>query len=166
MEGRIMAAYGLSGVVSPFVLSAPVLLKVLRKDRWLVYRGKEPAPPDEFSRGYSCAFHRLYGGERIRHPVNEAATTTSSPHDFGEMSSDEDDTSEEYGEENGEKAPNMGLVFAAYRLPRADGTTLESDRAEINALKEDAEALVMTLFDLYADDVQRRKYIERTPAYF
>lgn len=132
MTGRLLAGYGLPSVMSPFRISAPVHQKVLRTDGWLEYRS-EHAAADEFSRGYSCSFYTGVGlqGSTGSGPDSSASPTLNSK----------------------KKRPqpnNRGIVFAAYRLPRLDGTTLASDLTELDALYADAETLVEMLIDIHS----------------
>ncbi|KAG7103406.1 hypothetical protein HYQ44_017494 [Verticillium longisporum] len=50
MTGRLLAAYGLSKVASPFRISAAVHAKILRHESWIEYRSAD-AKEGEFSRG-------------------------------------------------------------------------------------------------------------------
>ncbi|KAH8891836.1 hypothetical protein GQ53DRAFT_806260 [Thozetella sp. PMI_491] len=142
MNGRILAAFGLPSVLSPFRISAPVHQKVLRADGWLEYRSDTPAS-DEFARGYSCAFYTGYTPDGRWRPVET------------EVDRERTGSPEERTKKRSEKPPNRGIVFAAYRLPKDDGTTLSSDTAELESLHQDAELFVQTLVDIHM--MQRHK---------
>ncbi|KAK1757941.1 hypothetical protein QBC47DRAFT_296235 [Echria macrotheca] len=138
LTGRLLAAYGLHSVMSPFRISAPVHLKMLRSNGWLEYRCENGAP-DEFCRGYSCSFY----------------TGHSSPDSSRGRSMGEDSPDTKQNRRRGGTAPNRGVVFAAYRLPRAAAentdtdTDIDSDAAELEALRVDAETLVNMLIDIH-----------------
>jgi hypothetical protein len=127
--GRLMAAYGLPSIMYPFRISAPVHQKVLRTQGWLEYRNDSGAQ-DEFARGYSCSFCTGYSPARGREPADRAATATP-----------------DGGNKPKNNPPNRGLVFAAFRVPREDGTPVCSSAEELEALHKDAEALVDMLID-------------------
>lgn len=131
MTGRLLAAYGLPYLTSPFRIPESVHLKVLRTEGWLEYRC-ENVTPEEFSRGYSCSF---YTGHSLGN--HKGAFTRGSRERKG-------------------LSPNRGIVFAAYRLPRADGANLQSDEAELASLRRDAEGLVDMLIDIHMTQRQRR----------
>ncbi|KAK5658875.1 hypothetical protein OQA88_1689 [Cercophora sp. LCS_1] len=135
MTGRLLAAYGLQYVTSPFRISAPVHSKVLRSEGWLEYCSDEDQL-EGFSRGYSRSFY-----------------TGRSPDGRGQPVDDDAD-----GKPRRRRgiAPNRGVVFAAYRFPRADGTSLASDADELEALGRDAETLVDMLIDIHMTQRQRR----------
>jgi hypothetical protein len=136
MTGRLLAAYGLPSLVSPFRLSAAVHLKVLRTEGWLEYRS-EHASPDEFSRGYSCSF---YSGR---------CATTATPLSPSTVS----------GKRKRSQPNNRGIVFAAYRLPRADGTTICSGPTDLEALYREAETLVEMLIDMHSTQRARNPIV-------
>jgi hypothetical protein len=48
------------------------------------------------------------------------------------------------------KRVDRGLVFAAYRNPKEDGSMRYSDEKELKAIKRDAEGLVEMLIDIHA----------------
>ncbi|CAM1507058.1 Fc.00g066990.m01.CDS01 [Cosmosporella sp. VM-42] len=125
LTGRLLAAYGLENVKSPFQISALVHGKILRSDGWIEYRNHE-ACNDEFARGYACAF---YTG---RYSRNGSITSTSA-------------SSTKAGK------VDRGIVFAAYRKPRADGAMLGvcSDKDELANVYQDAETLVEMLIDIH-----------------
>ncbi|KAK4190571.1 hypothetical protein QBC35DRAFT_75017 [Podospora australis] len=131
MTGRLLAAYGLSSLTSPFRISAPVHQKVLRTEGWLEYRS-EDAAADEYARGYSCSFYTGYSPDR------RAAESTQATN----------------------KDPNRGIVFAAYRLPQpstGNETPLESSSATLlETLHQDAETLVDLLMDIHMTQRWRR----------
>ncbi|KAF7543764.1 hypothetical protein G7Z17_g10479 [Cylindrodendrum hubeiense] len=126
MTGRLLAAYGLHNVKSPFQISAGVHGKILRSGGWIEYRNQE-ARSDEFARGYACAF---YTGQYSRTGSIVSSTSTSST----KM-----------------RQSDRGIVFAAYRKPRADGGMMGvgSSKTELADVHQDAEALVEMLIDIH-----------------
>lgn len=132
MTGRLLAAYGLDHVKSPFQISAAVHTKILRAEEWIEYRSQE-ARSDEFARGYACSFFTgAYSrSNSIDSNLSAASGSTRSRID-------------------------RGLVFAAYRKPRADGSMRCSDEQELKAIRGDAEGLVEMLIDIYAKDRLRQ----------
>lgn len=126
MTGRLLAAYGLHNVKSPFQISAGVHGKILRSGGWIEYRNQE-ARSDEFARGYACAF---YTGQYSRSGSIVSSNSTSS---------------------SKVKQSDRGIVFAAYRKPRADGNMMGvgSSKSELADVHQDAEALVEMLIDIH-----------------
>jgi len=57
MTGKVLAAYGLATMQSPFSMSAAVHSKMLRTAGWIEYRSQD-AETSEFARGYACAFYQ------------------------------------------------------------------------------------------------------------
>ena len=47
------------------------------------------------------------------------------------------------------RPPNRGIVFAAFRLPRPDGSSKTSTAEELEALHADAEVLVDMCIDIH-----------------
>ena len=131
MTGRLLAAYGLENAPSPFQISTTVHGNVLRSKGWVEYRTQEP-DNDEFPRGYACAF---YTGNYSK--TDSVISSTSS------IKSSKID---------------RGIVFAAYRKPRADGSIigLGSDEAELARIHQDAETLVEMLIDIHVANRQRQ----------
>lgn len=125
MTGRLLAAYGLSKVASPFRISAAVHAKILRHKSWIEYRGTD-AKKGEFSRGYGHAFH---AGTSRR--ASAPGSSTKAP------------AAERPG------AVDRGIVFAAYRQPGPDGTTNGCTPAELAALHSDVEYLVDMLIAIH-----------------
>lgn len=136
LTGRLLAAYGLPSVVSPFRISNSVHLRVLRKDGWMEFRCDD-GKPDEFSRGYCRAFY-----------------TGHSPD--GRERQEGGDSSEAKTRRRRSPLPNRGIVFAAYRLPLPDKTNLNTDPGELDDLRLDAETLVDMLIDIHMTQRQRR----------
>ncbi|KAK0657100.1 hypothetical protein B0T16DRAFT_51834 [Cercophora newfieldiana] len=132
MTGRLLAAYGLPFIKSPFRISESVHLKVLRTEGWLEYRC-ENVTSEEFSRGYSCSFYTGHSLARRSKSTDRGVS-----------------------KERKGLSPNRGIVFAAYKLPRADGCDLQSDEAELASLRMDAETLVNMLIDIHMTQRQRR----------
>ncbi|KAH6650331.1 hypothetical protein F5144DRAFT_41670 [Chaetomium tenue] len=133
--GRLLAAYGLPSIMYPFRISAPVHQKVLRTQGWLEYRNETNAP-DEFARGYSCAFYTGHSAPRGREPDPPK-------------------------QQQKKKPANRGIIFAAFRLPGADGVPLCSSPEELEELHKDAEALVDMLIDIHM--AQRHRRVPTTP---
>lgn len=130
MTGRLLAAYGLHSLMSPFRISAPVHRKILESDHWLEYRSDDAAE-NEFAEGYSCSFY----------------TGCTYPGPFGVLG-------EKTGRHGGVK--NHGIVFAAYRLPHNAATISGSSVEELKELRKDAEALVNLALDTYTDHKEKR----------
>lgn len=126
MTGRLLAAYGLSKVASPFRISAAVHAKILRHESWIEYRSSE-ATQEEFSRGYGHAFHT----SKARAPRSVCP-------------GDGDDSVSIRQSEN-----DRGIVFAAYRQPGSDGKTRGSSPAELQELRADAEDLIDMLIAIH-----------------
>jgi hypothetical protein len=127
VTGRLLAAYGLSSIMYPFRISAPVHQEVLRTEGWLEYRNATGAT-DEFARGYSCSFYTGHSPARGGSPTDNAKRPRNN---------------------NKPKPANRGIVFAAFRLPNQDGTPVCSDAAELEELHGDAEALVDMLIEIH-----------------
>ncbi|TDZ49813.1 hypothetical protein CTRI78_v007821 [Colletotrichum trifolii] len=117
MTGRLLAAYGLSNLNSPFRISATVQSKILKHEGWMEYRSDD-AKAGEFARGYGHAFHTESG---------RSNSASGSPRDSGPQ-----DLSQN----------NCGIVFAAYRYPGKNATASGCTKAELEALRADAEGLV------------------------
>ncbi|KAH7171184.1 hypothetical protein EDB81DRAFT_193278 [Dactylonectria macrodidyma] len=126
MTGRLLAAYGLHNVKSPFQIHADVHGKILRAGGWIEYRNQE-ARSDEFARGYACAF---YTGQYSRSGSIGSTTASSSTR---------------------MKQNDRGIVFAAYKKPRPDGgmVGVDSDKPDLAAVYREAEALVEMLIDIH-----------------
>ncbi|KAK2020505.1 hypothetical protein LX32DRAFT_318819 [Colletotrichum zoysiae] len=115
MTGRLLAAYGLSNLTSPFRISATVQSKILKQEGWMEYRCDD-AQAGEFARGYGHAFHTdtgRRGSSGSRSPV--ARDVSQNDH---------------------------GIVFAAYRYPTKDSRAVGCSKEELEALRVDAEGLV------------------------
>lgn len=126
MTGRLLAAYGLENVSSPFQISAEVHGQVLRSNGWIEYR-KQHACDDEFALGYATSFYTgQYSRSGQPSPRNSSSTGKSDKTD-------------------------RGIVFAAYRKPRVDGSQAEvgSNPDELGNIYRDAEALVEMLIDIH-----------------
>ncbi|KAL2193769.1 hypothetical protein P885DRAFT_80993 [Corynascus similis CBS 632.67] len=139
--GRLLAAYGLSSIMCPFRISAPVHQKVLRTQGWLEYRNDTGAR-DEFAHGYSCSFYTGYTPPR---GCTTDVSNTEGKHQH-----------QQEGQPHPEKPANRGIVFAAFRVPSDDGKPLCSDIAELEELHKDAEALVDMLINNRTARRQRR----------
>ena len=126
MTGRLLAAYGLETVKSPFQITTSVHTKILRSEGWIEYRSQE-ARSDEFARGYACSFFTGQYSRSNSIDSNMSAATRSS-----------------------RKRIDRGVVFAAYRKPREDGSLRCSDAKELDAIKHDAEGLVEMVIDMHA----------------
>ncbi|KAK1586157.1 uncharacterized protein LY79DRAFT_517558 [Colletotrichum navitas] len=115
MTGRLLAAYGLSNLTSPFRISATVQSKILKQEGWMEYRCDD-AQAGEFARGYGHAFHTHTGRRSIsgsRSPVTRDVSQN-----------------------------DHGIVFAAYRYPSKDSRAVGCSKQELEALRVDAEGLV------------------------
>jgi hypothetical protein len=128
LTGRLLAAYGLPTVKSPFRISTAVHSKILQGDGWIEYRSEE-AQEDEFSRGYACAFHT---GQYNRRPSVDSTVSLST-------------------RKPRKNSIDRGIVFAAYRKPSVDGNTaVGCTKAELDTIRQDAETLVEMLIDIHA----------------
>ncbi|KXX80812.1 hypothetical protein MMYC01_202952 [Madurella mycetomatis] len=145
MTGRLLAAYGLPSIVCPFQISAPVHQKVLRTQGWLEYRNENTGPGamDEFARGYSCSFYAGYSPDKRRCDISNPGSGKQEQRrcQTGNAAS---------------AAANRGIIFAAYRLPREDGTDISSSVAELATLHKEAEFLVDMLIDVRKAERKRR----------
>ena len=124
MTGRLLAAYGLHNGPSPFRISPEVHTEVLRSESWLDYRDEE-ALNGVPSHAYSCSF---YPGQ---YEEKRSAGLTTPTH------------AKEIN------AVDRGIVFAAYRKPRADGSMRYSTPEELAFLRRDVEAMVEMLIDVH-----------------
>jgi hypothetical protein len=141
MTGRLLAAYGLSTVKSPFRISAAVHSKILKADGWIEYRN-EDANQDEWTRGYACAFYTGKYGRRASADSQTSLPTTT-----------------------GQQGVDRGIVFAAYRKPREDGSSgIGCTPAELDSMHSDAETLVEMLIDIHNAHRLRRPSSQRTHA--
>ncbi|KAF4979011.1 hypothetical protein FZEAL_4686 [Fusarium zealandicum] len=133
MSGRLLAAYGLENVKSPFQIDAETHRKILRTPGWIEYRNQR-IRDDEFARGYACAF---YTGEYSQGGSVIPSTSSSSARSI---------------------KTNRGIVFAAYRKPRANGSMVGtgSSPAELASIHQDAEALVEMLIDIHVANQLRQ----------
>ncbi|KAL2154503.1 hypothetical protein VTH82DRAFT_3179 [Thermothelomyces myriococcoides] len=155
MTGRLLAAYGLSSIVCPFRISAPVHLKVLRAQGWLEYRNESGAR-DEFACGYSHAFYTGYSPVRGHGGGDDGAGAGAG---VGGGSEGHREYQGRQGRQD--KPANRGIVFAAFRVPREDGSgPVFCDAAELEALHKDAEALV----DMLINTRTARRRPRRAPA--
>jgi hypothetical protein len=125
LAGRLLASYGMENVNAPVQISTASHKKILKTPGWIEYRPQN-FRDDEFARGYAHAFHTGQGsgdGPVIsRNSASSSASVQSSN-------------------------PSRGIVFAAYRAPRADGS-LACTKADLYNLHKDAEALVEMLVDI------------------
>ncbi|KAL1912530.1 hypothetical protein Sste5344_001548 [Sporothrix stenoceras] len=176
LEAQFLAAYGLATVRAPYSLSAPTHDKILNAERWLEF--SEPdAQPDEFSRGYGCAF---YPG---RTPVNNTAATTAnatttpvSRQRFQRRPSTDDcdaDTEQDAraavprlrrkmstSSANSSTTNNSGIVFVAYRRKEVvDERARRQEKDDLEALYRDVEALVGKILDVHMQQ-QRQAHLE------
>ncbi|KAF5676933.1 hypothetical protein FHETE_1940 [Fusarium heterosporum] len=129
LSGRLLAAYGLENVNLPFQISTTAHNKILKTPGWIEYRTKQ-VRGDEFARGYAHAF---YTGECSREGSTISRNSASSNTLAQSTSTD------------------RGIIFAAYRKPRADGSMagVSSNAAELANVHKDAEALVEMLVDIH-----------------
>jgi hypothetical protein len=141
MTGRLLAAYNISSVQTPFSISPWVALKVLQRTGWLEYQS-DRISPDEFAVGYSCAFYAGGGSDNNNTPIASAAAAAENPDTPNAVKP---------------KGHNRGIIFAAYRLPTPDATRRRSDKFELHALHREAEALVEMLLDIHKTQRSRHK---------
>ncbi|KAM5356057.1 hypothetical protein ACJ41O_002703 [Fusarium nematophilum] len=126
MTARLLAAYGLQNVQSPFQICPAIHAKILRAPGWIEWRNQD-SRGDEFVRGYAHAFYTgQYSQLGSIASRNSASSTQPTKAD-------------------------RGIVFAAYRKPRVDGSMLGvgSSTAELASIHQDAEALVEMLIDIH-----------------
>jgi hypothetical protein len=135
MTGRLLAAYGLNSIASPFRISAPVHKKILRSKGWIEYRNPDAAA-NEFTRGYGCSFYTSTSSVRKTNRLQDTSTETSS------------DTSKAASTTKNAPTVNRGIVFAAYRLPETEAAQ-KSRKINLGALHQDAESLVEMLIDIH-----------------
>ncbi|KAM4059642.1 hypothetical protein HRG_002730 [Hirsutella rhossiliensis] len=140
MMGRLLAAHGLHHVPSPLQISSLVHTTILRSDGWIEYRNLE-AQGHDLARGYASAF---YTGQYTR---------SGGPDANGPVS----------GIRLSERI-DRGIVFAAYRKPRAGedrlGRTLSEE--ELGELHGEAEALVEMLIDIHVANRLRQPPTQRS----
>ncbi|KAM0196769.1 hypothetical protein ACHAPQ_010651 [Fusarium lateritium] len=129
LSGRLLAAYGLENVNLPFQISTTAHNKILSTPGWIEYRAKQ-VQGDEFARGYAHAF---YTDECSQEGSTISRNSASSTPSTKFMNTD------------------RGIIFAAYRKPRADGSLagVSSGPAELVNVHKDAEALVEMLVDIH-----------------
>lgn len=173
LEAHFLAAYGLATVRAPYSLPAPTHAKILNAERWLEF--SEPdAQPEEFSRGYGCAFYRS------RAPVNPtvAATTAMSQQRYQRRPSTDDcdaDTEQDArttaprprrkastssASSSSSATNNRGIVFVAYRRKEvADERACRQEKDDLEALYRDVEALVDKILDVHKQQ-QRQAQLE------
>lgn len=124
MTGRLLAAYGLHNVNSPFQISAIAHGKILQSPGWIEHRNQE-ARDGEFAQGYACSF---YTGQYSRNgaPSSSISSARSAKTD-------------------------RGIVFAAYRKPSVDGSLagVGSSQVDLVSIYKDAKALVEMLIDIH-----------------
>ncbi|KAG8675196.1 hypothetical protein FPOAC1_001173 [Fusarium poae] len=125
LAGRLLASYGMENVNAPVQISTASHRKILKTPGWIEYRPQN-FRHDEFARGYAHAFHTGQdsgnGSVTSRNSISSSASVQPSN-------------------------PNRGIVFAAYRAPRADGS-LACTKDDLSSLHKDAEALVEMLVDI------------------
>lgn len=126
MVGRLLAAHGLQHVPSPLQISSLVHTTILRSDGWIEYRNQQASSHD-LARGYACAF---YTGQFAKSTSGKNSPVS------GVLLSERID---------------RGIVFAAYRKPRAGTEKLGRafNEEELGELHRDAEALVEMLIDIH-----------------
>lgn len=132
--GRLLAAHGLHHVPSPLQISSLVHTTILRSDGWIEYRNTD-ARPHDLARGYASAF---YTGQYARSLSGNRSTPVS-----GVRLSEQID---------------RGIVFAAYRKPRAGNDRLghSFDDKELGELHREAETLVEMLIDIHVTNRLRQ----------
>lgn len=132
--GRLLAAHGLHHVPSPLQISSLVHTTILRSDGWIEYRNTD-ARPHDLARGYASAF---YTGQYARSLSGNRSNPVS-----GVRLSEQID---------------RGIVFAAYRKPRAGNDRLghSFDDKELGELHREAETLVEMLIDIHVTNRLRQ----------
>lgn len=140
MMGRLLAAHGLHHVPSPLQISSLVHTTILRSDGWIEYRNLE-AQGHDLARGYASAF---YTGQYTRTGHGDANAPVS-----GVRLSERID---------------RGIVFAAYRKPRAGEDRLGRafSEEELGELHGEAEALVEMLIDIHVANRLRQPPTQRS----
>lgn len=125
--GRLLAAHGLHHVPSPLQISSLVHTTILRSDGWIEYRNPDARGYD-LARGYAAAF---YTGQYSRQGCKDITSPVS-----GVRLSEQID---------------RGIVFAAYRKPRAGEERLGRTftETELGELHKEAEVLVEMLIDIH-----------------
>jgi hypothetical protein len=126
LSGRLLAAYGLENVNLPFQISTTAHNKILSTPGWIEYRAKQ-VQGDEFARGYAHAFYTDECSQEGPIISRNSASSTQS------------------------MSKERGIIFAAYRKPRTDGSLVgvSSGPAELVNVHKDAEALVEMLVDIH-----------------
>ncbi|PHH87641.1 hypothetical protein CDD83_8597 [Cordyceps sp. RAO-2017] len=140
MMGRLLAAHGLHHVPSPLQISSLVHTTILRSDGWIEYRNTE-AECHDLARGFACAF---YTGQYTRTGQPDLNSPVS-----GVRLSEQID---------------RGIVFAAYRKPRAGEDKLgrSFSEEELGGLHREAEALVEMLIDIHVANRLRQSSSQRS----
>ena len=131
MTGRLLAAYGLHNSPSPFQISSDVHGRILGSEGWLEYRD-EQAISDDFSRAYACAFYPGHFDER---PASNVIKTSGSKN---------------------QNLVDRGIVFAAYRKPKPDGSIQYSSPEELALLQRDVQTMVEVLIDVHVASQMRQ----------
>jgi hypothetical protein len=145
LTGRLLAGHGLANLQTPFMISSEAHTKILRRDGWVEWRDEFPSQ-EHFSRGYSRAF---YAGVSLDSSA-ASARGADSPADPNIVTLSE--------KRRSQHLKNRGIVFAAYRFPELDGTTLRTDMAQLEALYREAETLVEMLLDIHK--TERSRYFD------
>jgi hypothetical protein len=130
LTGRILAAHGLDRVPAPFQIGETAHLNLLRSQGWRKWVSEEVTHND-FSEGYAYAFHTASPPISEKAEGKKPELFTPPPRQRVSLQDP------------------RGIVFAAYRLPGADGKTLPMSNAELDRLFLEAEALVETLLDIH-----------------
>ncbi len=181
LEAQFLAAYGLATVRAPYSLSAPTHAKILNAERWLEF--SEPdAKPDEFARGYGCAFYRGYAPVSTsavakhyqRRPsaddcdadteqdYNSSGRSTPRPVRRTNRAESSASTSTSTSTSTGSRigANNRGIVFVAYRRKDVVDERAKSGEADdLEAVYRDVEALVDKILDGHMQQ-QRQAQLE------
>ncbi|KAJ9164836.1 hypothetical protein NKR19_g1086 [Coniochaeta hoffmannii] len=159
LKGRLLAGHGLANLQTPFMISSAAHTKILRQDGWVEWRDESPSP-DHFSRGYSRAFYAGVSPEPScpKSPPSDANLNNNNNNNKSNNSNNAiPSLSEKRRSQNQQsRYNNRGIVFAAYRLPRADGAAVGADRAQLEALYGEAETLVEMLLDIHKTERSRR----------
>ncbi|KKA27517.1 hypothetical protein TD95_001821 [Thielaviopsis punctulata] len=127
LTGRLLAAYGLECVQSPFRISSVVHSKILQSEEWIEYSCPE-IHEDEFSQGYARSFFTGQYGRR----KSETDASPLSAHDSMTR-----------------RNIDRGIVFAAYRKPSRGQPRRPYSKAKLDELQMQAEGLVGMLMDVH-----------------
>lgn len=179
--GSLLAGYGLETIVAPFRLSTSVHQKILRTEGWIEHRNSAarddefargyarsfytgstllasataPYAAAQPPRRSSAPEPDLYDDpDMVSRRVSFAATRSAAPavcvRDGDDHKREEEERSKDEVAEARKKI-NRGIVFVAYRRPRGPGGAVNSSKAELDALGQEAETLVDMILDFHGE---------------